>query len=133
MMKANLSQDEGIDIDNFDIEAEIESFKDFVPSPLKIAIRLYTAPKQLKSGLYIPDAVHDNQQYESHIGLVFAKGSGCYKDERYKNTGPWCEVGDWVAIPRHSGNRMVIDGKPVFIVWEDAIDAVVNDPRRVGR
>ena len=133
MTLAKKYEDPGIDIDNFDKEAEIAKFDDY-PMPLwNILIRLYTTPKKTTGGLIIPDTMHDNQKYHGITGLVIKIAPGAYKDERYKDTGPACKVGDWVVIARHSGIRMEYEGLPIFVVKEDAIELLIDDPRKITR
>lgn len=125
-------EDLGIDLDNFDKEAEIAKFGD-VPMPLwNILIRLYTTPKKV-GALILPDTMHDNQKYHVCTGLVVKIAPGAYKDARYKDTGPACKVGDWVVIARHSGLRLEYEGMPIFIVKEDAIEMPTDDPRKITR
>ncbi len=122
----------GIDVSNFDKEAEIASFKGIKPTGWYILVRLYIAPVK-NNGIYIPDTAQDEQQYKSCVGLVIDKAEGVYQDERYKDTGAWCEIGDWIVFPRHGGTKIYCDGKPCYFLMEDASYAVIDDPRRITR
>lgn len=124
-------EDLGIDILNFDKEAEIAKFADMDPTNWSVCIRLYIPPKKTQGGLFIPDNTHSNNMYQSKTGLVVRMAPECYTDERYSRSEPACRVGDWVVIPRHSGYYTVYKGMPVWIVKEDAIDSRIKDPRHV--
>lgn len=124
--------DEGIDFENFDKEAEIARFKGITPVGWEIAVRLYVAPVK-NNGIFIPDVSHDEQQYKSCVGLVVNKAKGVYKDEKYKDTGAWCEIGDWIVFPRQGGQKLYWEGLPIYSLKEDALYWVVDDPRKVTR
>lgn len=125
-------EDTGIDLNNFDKNAEIAKFAGLRVPGWKLAVRLYIAP-QTKNGMLIPDIRHSEQQYENCAGLIVGMGKGAYKDARYEHTGPWCQIGDWVCFPRHSGVRLVYDGIPLFVIQEDAILGCIDDPSIVSR
>lgn len=132
-MTNEYKHDEGIDVDNFDINAEIAKFDSMKPQGWSIIVRLYTSTKKTLGGIIIPDTAHDEQQYRSCTGLVVKKSKGAYLDDRYVNTGAWCEEGDWVIFPRHAGYKIFYEGVPIWVLKEDAIDVVIDDPRRITR
>lgn len=127
-----MSKDEGIDFLTFDKALEIAKFQGIDPVGFELFIRLYVAPK-LQGNIELPATSHDDLQYKSCVGMVIAKAPAVYKDERYKHTGPWCEVGDWVIFPRHSGLQLICDGKPCYFLKEDALYGRTNDPRRITK
>lgn len=127
-MKNQVKLDEGIDLESFDKEAEIAKFKNVKLAGWSIMVRLYTQPKKI-GNLYMPDSVHQEQQYKNFVGLVVSMSDAAYKDDaRYKDTGPYCKIGDWVFFPRHSGYKMNYHGMPVFVLNEDVISGVLKDP-----
>lgn len=127
-MKNQTNEDTGIDLENFDKEAEIAKFKNIRPTGWSLAVRLYTKPQKV-GNLYVPDGYHEEQKYKNFVGLVVAAADGVYKDEvRYKDTGPWCKVGDWVYFPRHAGYQISFRGMPVYILNDDVISGILTDP-----
>lgn len=124
--------DEGIDVLTFDKALEIAKFKGLNPCGWQILVRLYTAPIEI-NGLERPRTAHDEQQYQSCTGLVIDMGPMAYKDEKYKDCGPWCKIGDWIVFPRHGGIKIYCDGLPCFILSEDQILKTIDDPRRVNK
>jgi co-chaperonin GroES (HSP10) len=128
---SNDYEDLGIDLDNFDIPAEIAKFDDMNPLGWKVIVRVYTPPKKRASGLYIPDNIHCEEQYRNCTGLVVKIAEDAYKDERYKS--PWCKVGDWVIFPRHAGYKIHYKGSPIFVLNEDAIDVKIAKPTYITR
>ena len=127
-MKSVNNEDQGIDLANFDKAAEIAKFANIKPTGWSLVVRLYTSTKKIGS-LYIPDKAHDEQRYRNFVGLVVGMSPAAYKDkERYKDTGQWCKVGDWVYFPRHSGYQISYKDMPVYILNDDVISGVLLNP-----
>lgn len=122
-----------IDLTNFSKEEEIAKFKDIEVKGWTILVRLYMGSKKTAGGIFLPDTAHDEQQYKSCVGLVVGKAKAVYLDPRYDQTGPWCEIGDWVVFPRHAGYKIFYNEIPLFVLKEDAIDLVILDPTKIGR
>jgi hypothetical protein len=38
-----------------------------------------------------------------------------------------------VVFPRHAGYKIHHDGMPIFVLKEDAIDLVIDDPTKISR
>jgi hypothetical protein len=127
-------RDPGIDLDTFDKEAEIAKFKNVIkPVGWHMHVRLYTEPKIVKN-VILPDVVRDEGLYKNCVGLVLQLGKGCFEDERYRKTGPWCEVGDWIVFPRHAGFRIFVLGIPIWVLPEDGLTSqVLSDPRDISK
>ena len=122
-------QDIGIDLDTFDKEKEIELFKNLKPTGWNIVIRLFIAPERTKSGLFTPGTA-EKDKYSKCWGLVVGMSEHAYTDkERY--TTPWCQLGDWVIFPRHGDYRQDYKGRTIFIIKEDAVDVIINDPKEM--
>ena len=69
----------------------------------------------------------------SIIGLVLDMGDQAYSDaERFGDT-PWCKVGDYVMFRANTGTRFKVGGVEYRLMNDDAIEAVVGDPRGVSR
>lgn len=127
-----MNNDVGIDFLTFDKAAEIASFQGVEPQGYEILVRLYIPPT-VQNNIILPDSSHDDLKYSSCVGLVIDKAPGVYKDERYKDTGKWCEIGDWIIFPRHSGLQFICDNKPCYFIKEDALYSKIDDPRRITR
>ena len=128
-----IDEDQGIDLNNFDKEAEIAKFEDIEAPLWQVVIRLYTAPSKTKGGILLTDNTRHEEQFRNIVGLVVKMGQGCYKDKRYEHTKAACKVGDWVVIARHSGLRMEYKGLPIFCTKEDGIELVVKNPTDIKR
>lgn len=87
--------------------------------------------KEIK--IAIPETVRANDKYKSCTALVVAQGPECYKGERFKDSEPWCKVGDWIIIPRHEGPQINYRGVPMHLIPDDKVYGVVEDPSFVTR
>lgn len=125
--------DEGIDLNNFSKEAEIAKYDGFTAAPWELIIRLFINPPKTSGGVYVPQSVHDEQQYQACVGLVVKQGCAVYLDARYEQTGRWCEVGDWIVFPRHAGIKIHYQNLPTFIIKEDGVSGVLLNPLAVRR
>lgn len=126
-------EDIGIDLDTFSIEKEIAKFDDMKVDGWDIVIRLYMEPAVTKGGILLTPKTQEEGEYTNCVGLVVKKSSAAYLDNRYEQTGSWCEVGEWRTFPRHAGWKMKYKGMPVFVLKEDAVGPKVPDPRYVTR
>jgi len=122
------ASDKGIDFKTFNQEAEIEKFKDIEVLGYNIMIRLYTTPDKI-GNIILTEQARDKDKYTNFVGLVVGMGKGAYSNkERFKETGAWCKVGDWVSFPRHAGHRTSFKGIPIFILDEDVLSTKILNP-----
>jgi co-chaperonin GroES (HSP10) len=123
------------DLNNFCNKTLIDRYKDITVNGYYILIFIFKPPvvKKSKGGIYIPDnAVEEDYEYRSTVGLVLKVGEDAYPEDRYP-TGPWCKVGDWVTFPRANGVQFRCDGALLINVPDDKIINVIDDPRRISR
>jgi co-chaperonin GroES (HSP10) len=106
-----------------------------LPDPVgyKMLLMLPEQDKQYESGLLKADQTVQADEVSSVVAFVAKMGPDCYKDERKFPNGAWCKVGDFVIIRPYSGTRVVVHGKEMRFVNDDAIEGVVDDPRGIKR
>lgn len=126
-------EDQGIDFDNFSLVNELENYRGVKTQGWNILVRLYVQPEKTKGGLIVSSKIRDEDQYKNCVGLVVQKSNASYEDPRYKQTGHWCKVGDWVVFPRHAGYKISINNIPTYVLKEDAIDLIIDNPTKVSR
>jgi co-chaperonin GroES (HSP10) len=73
------------------------------------------------------------EEQTTMVLFVAAVGPDAYKDEKRFPSGPWCKKGDFVITRAYAGTRLKIHGTEWRILNDDSVDAVVEDPRGVGR
>jgi len=123
----------GIDLLNFSLEKQLKIYDGIEMQGWNILVQLYIQTEKTEGGILIPDLARDEEQYRSCVGLVIKKSKASYEDPRYRQTGHWCKVGDWVVFPRHAGYKISVLGAPTFILKEDAIDFTIDDPTKIAR
>jgi co-chaperonin GroES (HSP10) len=65
--------------------------------------------------------------------FVAALGPNAYQDKTRFPDGPWCKKGDFVITRAYAGTRLKIHGTEWRIINDDTVEAVVEDPRGIGR
>lgn len=103
------------------------------PTGYKLLLILPEQEKAYDNGILKADATLRNDEIASVVAFVAAMGPDAYGDEKKFPTGPWCKQGDFVVIRPYSGTRIVVHGKEMRLVNDDAIEAVVDDPRGIKR
>lgn len=77
-----------------------------------ILIQLRRVKKATKSGLILVEETRDTERAQNAIGKVIAVGPLAYKNRDTMQPWPegsWCQVGDYVRIPRWSGDRFAVE------------------------
>lgn len=113
---------------------------DMRPAGYLVALKIYVEPDELSTiitddgkevTLYRPISMQAEEKYQSCSALVCALGPEAYQGDKYKDSGPWCKVGDWVMIPRYEATAVSYRGVAVAIIPDDRILAVITDPTDV--
>lgn len=73
------------------------------------------------------------EELTSHVLYVLRVGPDAYADKAKFPTGPWCAEGDFIVCRAYAGTRIKIFGKEFRLLNDDQVDAVVADPRGIGR
>ncbi len=135
MVKATLTAEtdcEIIDVKFFDLEKHLTKYTGLQANGWNVIVEVYETPEK-KSLILNPYADREKREklFLSCVGLVIKVGKGVYMDDRYKDTGPWCEIGDFVLFPRNAGYGFYYNDKYLFLLKEDMIDAVVDNPNLI--
>lgn len=73
------------------------------------------------------------EEQTTMVLFVADVGPDAYKDEKRFPSGPWCKKGDFIIVRAYAGTRIKIHGTEWRIINDDSVEAVVEDPRGVGR
>ena len=116
-----------------DPEAIGESLLERMPAPTgwRILVLPYRGKGKTDGGIYLPDAVVQEQTVSTQVGYVLKVGDLAYKDAEKFPMGPWCDQGDWVMFARYSGSRFKIDGGEVRILNDDEVLAKIKEPEDI--
>ena len=101
------------------------------PTGWRLLILPYRGKGKTEGGIYLPDAVVQEQTVSTQVGYVLKVGSLAYGDKEKFPTGPWCAKGDWVMFARYSGSRFKIDGGEVRILNDDEVLAKILEPEDI--
>lgn len=115
-------------------EIPIEERGKMLPQPVgyKMLLILPEQSDKYESGIVKADTTRAADEVSSVVAFVAKQGPDCYNDPN-KFSAPWCKEGDFVIIRPYSGVRIVVHGKEMRLVNDDAIEAVVDDPRGIKR
>jgi len=104
-----------------------------IPKGYKILVTLPDIDEEFESGIIKPSQVVYHEQLLSNVLFVVELGDMAYTDQTRFPTGPWCKKGDFVMCRANTGTRFKIHGREFRLINDDSIEAVVEDPRGVGR
>lgn len=86
-----------------------------------------------ESGLVKSGQTMHFEELLSPVLWVMKMGPDSYGDKARFPSGPSCKVGDFVLVRPNTGTRLKIHGREFRIINDDSVEAVVEDPRGIGR
>ena len=103
------------------------------PKGYKILVTLPDIDEEFESGILKAGTTVYHEQLLTNVLFVVELGDMAYSDETRFPTGPWCKKGDFIMCRANSGTRFKIHGREFRLINDDSIEAVVEDPRGIGR
>lgn len=103
------------------------------PSGYRLLCAVPDVEKKTEGGIIKADITMHHEELLTVVLFVMKMGPDCYKDEKRFPSGPWCKEGDFILVRPHAGTRVKIHGKEFRIINDDAVEAVVEDPRGIKR
>ena len=85
------------------------------------------------SSILMSDNLRKQEEIATTVLFVVKVGPDCYQDKTKYPLGPWCKEGDFVLVRTYSGTRFKIHGREVRVIYEDQVEATVQDPRGILR
>ena len=104
-----------------------------VPSTYHLLCMLQKASDTYENGLVKADKTMQFEELLSPVLFVAKVGPDAFKDEKRFPSGPSCKAGDFIIVRPNTGTRMKIHGVEMRIINDDSVEAVVQDPRGIGR
>lgn len=74
-----------------------------------------------------------HEQLLTNVLFVVELGDMCYSDKERFPSGAWCKKGDFILCRANTGTRFKIHGTEFRLINDDSVEAVVQDPRGIGR
>ncbi len=103
------------------------------PSTFYLLCALPEIEEKFDSGLAKAGTTMHYEEILSPVLFVMKMGPDAYKDEKKFPSGPSCKVGDFVLVRPNTGTRLKIHGKEFRMIYDDSVEAVVEDPRGISR
>jgi co-chaperonin GroES (HSP10) len=82
-----------------------------IPLGARVLVQMRLAKKELKSGLILPQETRDTERAQNPVGKVVAIGPLAFKKRDTMEPwveGIWCEVNDFVRVPKWTGDRWTV-------------------------
>lgn len=103
------------------------------PATFHLLCALPEIDEEYESGLIKAGQTMHFEELLSPVLWVIKLGPDAYKDEKRFPSGPSCKAGDFVLVRPNTGTRIKIHGREFRIINDDSVEAVVEDPRGIGR
>lgn len=103
------------------------------PSTYHLLCVLPEVDEAYDSGLVKASQTMHYEEILSPVLFVVKMGPDAYKDSKRFPSGPSCKVGDFVLVRPNTGTRIKIHGKEFRVIVDEAVEAVVQDPRGITR
>lgn len=103
------------------------------PSGYRLLCMVPEVEAKTEGGIIKADITMHHEELLTVVLFVMKMGPDCYKDESRFPSGPWCKEGDFILVRPHAGTRVKIHGREFRIINDDAVEAVVEDPRGIKR
>ena len=106
-----------------------------IPDPVTyhLLCMLPEAKEEYEGGLIKASQTMHYEELLSPVLFVAKMGPDAFKDEKRFPSGPSCKVGDFVIVRPNTGTRMKIHGTEWRLLNDDAVEAVIQDPRGIQR
>jgi co-chaperonin GroES (HSP10) len=112
-----------------------------IPLGARVLVQLRTAKKRMtQSGIILPEETRDTERAQNPVAKVIALGPLAFKKRDTMEPwveGIWCELGDFLRVPKWTGDRWVVphgdDENVEFMVLNDheVIAKITGNPLEV--
>lgn len=103
------------------------------PSGYRILCAIPHVEEKTEGGVFKADITIQHEELLTTVLFVMKVGPDAYKDTTRFPSGPWCKEGDFILVRPHAGTRVKIHGTEFRIINDDAVEAIVEDPRGIKR
>lgn len=132
----------GFDNTSYDMEQMFPNVDpQFEPYGARVLVQVRRVITKSKGGIILSGADVQTEAWNMQVGKLIAAGPLAFKKRDTAEPWPegvWANVGDYVRVPRWSGDRLSIDlkddGNPVIVLIlndSDLLGKYTGDPREV--
>ena len=120
----------------------------FNPFGSRIVVQKRSPRTVTKGGIFVPEETQETEFWNTQVAKVIALGPGAFKNRDDLSDWPegaWCQVGDYVRVPKYGGDKWFVDlpgaessrigvDKACFCIFNDLdiIGAITCDPLEVA-
>lgn len=99
----------------------------------KVLVQIRQSKRRTKGGIELPDAIREADKSNTQVAKVLQLGRVAFHNRTTLEPwpeGPWCKVGDFVRVPKHTNDRWEVLVKGVE---EPVLLCQFNDLELSGR
>lgn len=108
------------------------------PFGSRVVVQIRAPKKKTKGGIILTDDTKDTEMWNTQVAKIIAIGALAFKNRSTQEPWPegsWCEVGDFVRVPKYGGDKWSIrhgddDTEILFVMFNDLdlLGKVTGDP-----
>jgi co-chaperonin GroES (HSP10) len=111
-----------------------------IPFGSDVLVQIRTPKNRTKGGIYLPEESRDTDLWNMQVAKVVAFGPVAFMNRESMEPwpeGPWCDIGDYVRVPKYGGDRWWVDvtgardGKALFVLFDDLVLKGLVPPDKV--
>lgn len=106
------------------------------PLGARILVQLRRTKKTSDSGIILVSETKDTEKYQNMVGKVMMIGPLAFKNRDTMASWPegsWCQVGDYIRVPKWGGDRWEVQVPGEGDLEEKALFMVVNDHEVIAK
>ena len=106
------------------------------PLGARILVQLRRSKKKTESGLWLVEATKETEKWQNMVGKVITIGPLAFKNRETMASWPegsWCQVGDYVRVPKWGGDRWDIEVPGEDSLEEKALFMIINDHEVIAK
>jgi len=93
-----------------------------------VLLQIRTPRRRTKGGLFVTEDSRETEIWNTQVARVVALGPVAFHNRETLTLWPegaWCQVGDYVRVPKYGGDRWWVDvpghedGKALFVLFKD--------------
>ncbi len=106
------------------------------PLGARILVQLRRSRKKTESGLWLVEETKETEKWQNMVGKVITIGPLAFKNRETMASWPegsWCQVGDYVRVPKWGGDRWDIEVPGEDSLEEKALFMIINDHEVIAK
>jgi co-chaperonin GroES (HSP10) len=103
-----------------------------VPFGSRVLVQVRTPKAKTSGGIILTKDVQETEAWNTQVAKIISVGTLAFKNRNTMEPWPegsWCEVGDFVRVPRYGGDKWTVKTEG----GDEAIVVIFNDLDLVGK